>query len=307
MIQTMRFGEWFQILIPKKWEGKSIEELFRQEWEIPKKLTHAFRMEKSVQVNGNDVNWTTSLSAGEKLQIRAFNEEDIQFPPHYREMEVLYEDDHLMVVNKPPFLKTHPNDANMETDTLLNMAQYHMLANGELRNIRQIHRLDRDTSGAIVFGKHALAGAILDNMLAKREMKRTYAAMVEGILRKKSGIINEPIGRDRHHPTKRRVSPSGQSAVTHYQVLAEDKRRNFSYIKAWLETGRTHQIRVHLSHLGHPLAGDPLYGGKPIITRQALHAGKLEFPHPFTGENIRVFAPFTDNPVIFKHIDVYSL
>ncbi|MCM3567962.1 RluA family pseudouridine synthase [Neobacillus mesonae] len=306
-MQTMRFGEWFQILIPKKWEGKSIEELFRQEWEIPKKLTHAFRMEKSVQVNGNDVNWTTSLSAGEKLQIRAFNEEDIQFPPHYREMEVLYEDDHLMVVNKPPFLKTHPNDANMETDTLLNMAQYHMLANGELRNIRQIHRLDRDTSGAIVFGKHALAGAILDNMLAKREMKRTYAAMVEGILRKKSGIINEPIGRDRHHPTKRRVSPSGQSAVTHYQVLAEDKRRNFSYIKAWLETGRTHQIRVHLSHLGHPLAGDPLYGGKPIITRQALHAGKLEFPHPFTGENIRVFAPFTDNPVIFKHIDVYSL
>lgn len=302
-----RLGDWFQLIIPKEWAGITIDELFRKEWESSKKLTHSFRMEDNVQVNGHAINWNTPLSAGSRLQVRVFNEEEIQVTSYYHEIEVLYEDDHLIVVNKPPFMKTHPNDNRDEENTLINAVQFHMLANGEIRNVRQIHRLDRDTSGAILFAKHALAGAILDRKLIKREIKRTYLAMAEGLLRKKTGVIDAPIGRDRHHPTKRRVSSSGQPAITHYQVIKEDKQRNVSYVKCWLETGRTHQIRVHLDSIGHPLSGDTLYGGKPIVNRQALHAIKLEFHHPFTQEKIECIAPFRDKPEIFKQIDMHLL
>ncbi|MED4205998.1 RluA family pseudouridine synthase [Neobacillus mesonae] len=302
-----RLGDWFQLIILKEWAGITIDELFRKEWEASKKLTHSFRMEDNVQVNGHTINWNTPLSAGSRLQVRVFNEEEIQVTSYYHEIEVLYEDDHLIVVNKPPFMKTHPNDNRDEENTLINAVQFHMLANGEIRNVRQIHRLDRDTSGAILFAKHALAGAILDRKLIKREIKRTYLAMAEGLLRKKTGVIDAPIGRDRHHPTKRRVSSSGQPAITHYQVIKEDKQRNVSYVKCLLETGRTHQIRVHLDSIGHPLSGDTLYGGKPIVNRQALHAIKLEFHHPFTQEKIECIAPFRDNPEIFKQIDMHLL
>jgi len=307
MINTIRQGEWMQIILPKEWEGITIEALFRTHWEAPKKLIHSFRMEKKVHINGEDANWNLPLPAGTKVQIRLFTEEEINVIPTFQTLEVLYEDDHLLVLNKPPFMNTHPNNPQEDTDTLLNAAQYYLMSQGEIRNCRQVHRLDQDTSGTILFAKHALAGAILDRMLEKREIKRTYLALVHGLFPKKQGTINEPIGRDRHHPTKRRVSPSGQQAVTHYQLIKEDRKNRLSYVKCWLETGRTHQIRVHLSYLGHPLAGDRLYGGKPLLNRQALHAAILEFRHPFTEEQIKCYAPFPDNPEIFKEINIYSI
>jgi len=303
---TERKGDWWQIAVPEKWEGKTIEEIFRSEWEAPKKLTHTFRMEKKVRYEGTEANWNVPLTAGKRLELLLFQEEEILVPPYYRDIEILYEDDHVLVMNKPPFMNTHPNDKD-DVETLLNAAQFHMQANGEMRNVRQVHRLDRDTTGAIVFAKHALAGAILDRILVKREIKRTYIALVHGLLKQKKGTINKPVGRDRHHPTRRIVSPSGQEAITHYQVLKEDYTQHVTYVKCWLDTGRTHQIRIHFSHLGHPLVGDVLYGGKPIADRQALHAIKLEFTHPFTGEKVVCFAPFTDEPVIFKDIDVYQI
>lgn len=307
MLITMRLGEWFQIIVPKKWAGKTIEEIFRHEWEAPKKLTHAFRMEKKVQVDGKEYSWTAPLSEGSKLQIQLFTEEEPHAIPNYLDIDVLFEDDHLLIMNKPPFMNTHPNDPEKDTETLINAAAFYLQAKGEIRDVHQIHRLDRDTSGAILLAKNALAGALLDGKLAKREIKRTYLALVHGLLRQKKGTINAPIGRDRHHPTKRRVSPSGQAAITHYQVVKEDRKRNLSYVKCWLDSGRTHQIRVHLSHLGHPLVGDVVYGGKPLVNRQALHAGKLTLTHPLTEEKIVVYGPFTDDPIIFKEFDIYSL
>lgn len=307
MIKTMRMGEWFQLLVPQEWEGKTIDNIFRHEWEAPKKLIHSFRMEGKVRLDGNPLNWNMPLGAGSKLQIKLFEEEEIQVIPAFHDINILFEDDHLLIINKPPFMNTHPNDPNLETDTLMNAAAFHMVSNGEPGNIRQVHRLDRDTSGAILFAKHAVAGAAFDRMLEKREIKRTYIAMVHGLFQTKKGTINESIGRDRHHATRRRVSGSGQRAVTHYQVMQEDKQRKLSYVKCWLETGRTHQIRVHLSHIGHPLAGDLLYGGKPITERQALHSAKLEFIHPFTHEKIECHAPFLDQPEIFTEIDIFSI
>ena len=307
MLNTMRMGDWLQISVPKEWEGKTTDDIFRHEWKVPKKVIHSLRMEEKVRLNGNRVVWNMPLVLGSKLQIQLFESEEIQITPYFHDIDILFEDDHFLVINKPPFMNTHPNDTNKESNTLVNAAAFYLLAKGEMKNIRQIHRLDRDTSGAILFGKHTLAGVLLDRMLIDRQIKRTYIARVHGIFQRKKGSINAPIGRDRHHATKRRVSPSGQEAITHYQVIKEDKVQKLSFVKCWLDTGRTHQIRVHLSHLGHPLVGDVLYGGKPIVNRQALHAAKLEFVHPFTQEKIECHAPFTDQPVIFEDFDVFSI
>ncbi|OIK11492.1 RNA pseudouridine synthase [Bacillus sp. MUM 116] len=304
MLKTNKKGNWFELTIPEIWDGISIEELFQKKWNSPKKLTHQFRMEQKVLVNGQKFPWNKPLETGYKLQVKLFEEEEINIPPHYMEISILYEDDHVLMLNKPPYLNTHPNDLLKDTNTLVNAASFYLQSKGEMRNIRQIHRLDKDTSGAVLFAKHPLAGAILDRMLESREIKRTYIAIVHGLFRQKKGTINEPIGRDRHHATRRRVSPTGQKAITHYQVIKEVPKQQLSFIKCWLDTGRTHQIRVHFSHLGHPLVGDILYGGKPLVKRQALHAAKLEFIHPFTEEKIICHAPFTDKPAIFKDIDL---
>ncbi|WP_251552186.1 RluA family pseudouridine synthase [Neobacillus muris] len=307
MLKTARLGDWFQIIIPEKWEGRTIDDIFRLEWAAPKKLIHSFRMEKKVRLDGAAANWQTPLPSGAKLQVLLFEPEEILIEPAYHEIGVLYEDDHLIVFNKPPFMNTHPNDPEKDTGTLLNAGTFYLLTNGELRNIRQIHRLDRDTSGAILFAKHHLAGAILDQMLARREIKRTYLAAVHGLFHQKKGVINLPIGRDRHHGSRRVVSSSGQNAITHYQVIKTAVNSRISIVKCWLETGRTHQIRVHLSHLGHPLVGDLLYGGEAALNRQALHAGKLQLRHPFTHEPITCYAPVPDQLETFEHIDIYSL
>jgi 23S rRNA pseudouridine1911/1915/1917 synthase len=305
MLKTTRKGNWMEINTPKSWEGKTIEEIFRKEWEVSKKLTHLFRMEHKVFVNGNKASWISPLKLGDKVLIKLFEDEDrMDLPAFFYDIQVLFEDDHVIVFNKPAFMNTHPND---ETDksTLLQAAQFYLHSKGEKVEVRHVHRLDKDTTGAILFAKHALAGAILDRMLEKHELKRTYLAIVQGPLKKKKGIINEPIGRDRHHATRRRVSPTGQEAITHYQLIKEEN--SITYVKCWLETGRTHQIRVHFSHIGHPLLGDILYGGKPQFNRQALHAAKLEFTHPITGEEIICYAPFIDNPPIFKSVDINKL
>ncbi|MBY0144932.1 RluA family pseudouridine synthase [Neobacillus niacini] len=306
MLKTVQKGNWMEIITPEKWEGKSIEDIFRKEWEVSKKLTHLFRMENKVFVNGSKAAWGSPLKLGDRVLIKIFEEEEPNFiPSFFYDIQVLFEDEHVIVFNKPAFMSTHPND-DTDKNTLLNAAQFYLHSKGEKEfDIRHVHRLDKDTTGAILFAKHALAGSILDRMLEKHELKRTYLAIVQGHIRKKKGSIHEPIGRDRHHSTRRRVSPSGQDALTHYQVIKE--HTNTSYVKCWLETGRTHQIRVHLSHIGHPLIGDTLYGGKPLFNRQALHAAKLEFIHPITEEKVICYAPFLDQPPLFKGIDIHSL
>ncbi|MGA9225314.1 MAG: RluA family pseudouridine synthase, partial [Mesobacillus sp.] len=143
--------------------------------------------------------------------------------------------------------------------------------------------------------------------LEDRQIKRTYLALADGIIRQNKGTINQPIGRDRHHPTKRRVSETGQKAITHFKVLERFKQKDLTLLQCSLDTGRTHQIRVHFSHLGHPLAGDSLYEGSTDFNRQALHAVKLELFHPFTQEKIICHAPFIDQPPIFFNINPYDI
>jgi 23S rRNA pseudouridine1911/1915/1917 synthase len=306
MLKTNRKGEWFEIIVPEKWNNYTVEQLFRTIWQAPKKQTHSLRMEKGVKINGEGANWTAPLKKEDILEIHFFQDADFSVQPTFYDLPILYEDDHLLVVNKPSNLDTHPNTPDQK-NTLSNAVAYHLLAKGEYRQVKHVHRLDHDTTGAVLFAKHPFIGSMLDHMLEEREIKRTYLAIVHGVISNKKGTIQASIGRDRHHGTRRRVSPSGQPATTFFEVLKVDHKKQVSLIKCSLATGRTHQIRVHFSHIGHPLAGDTLYEGKPIFPRQALHAVKLEFKHPFTEEVIICHAPFLDKPEIFTGIDPYHL
>jgi 23S rRNA pseudouridine1911/1915/1917 synthase len=275
--------------------GMTVEQFLRDVLLYPKKLLHELRMDKGVKVNKEIIPWRQIIQNGDSIEILMFKEEEYGVIPENLNVEVCYEDDYLLIVNKPIGMDTHPNKEG-QLHTLANAVAYHYQSNGISAKVRHIHRLDQDTSGGVVFAKHPLSHAILDKMLADRLIKRTYTAIVEGKLKEEKGTINASIGRDRYHPTRRRVSPNGEKAITHFQVINYRKKENFSIIKCQLDTGRTHQIRVHLSSIGHPLVGDELYGGKTkLLRRQALHAANIKLTHPFTKEQIDVNIPFPDD------------
>jgi 23S rRNA pseudouridine1911/1915/1917 synthase len=289
-------GDWLECIIPSVWKGLTIESLLKEVWYTSKKFAHQLRMEKGVKLNGKEVAWQTPLQENDRLQLYLYKPEHSAILPEYRELSVLWEDEHLLIINKDAGMDIHPSEPS-QTGTLANAVAFHLQAQGIFTKVRHIHRLDRDTSGTILFAKHMLAGTTLDQMLEKREIKRTYVALVHGLVKKQSGTISAPIGRDRHHPTRRRVSKTGAKAVTHYRVLHTFPDTQTSLVELSLDTGRTHQIRVHMSYIGHPLVGDVLYGGKETFHRQALHAVKLSFFHPFINEPVSCLAPAYDFPV----------
>ncbi len=200
-----------------------------------------------------------------------------------------YEDDFLIIINKPKGVKIHP-DSPEDVNTLSNHLKAYFLSKSFIgRRTGHVHRLDIGTSGLILFAKDSATQLILDQMLFNNEIKRTYMAKVHGIFKKNEGVINFPIGRDRHISGKYRVSATGKDALTHYKVISSEK--NQTILELVLDTGRTHQIRVHLSHLNHAIIGDNLYGstlklfdGKGFC----LDSVKLEFTHPYTLKNICV-------------------
>ncbi|MFS0862411.1 RluA family pseudouridine synthase [Fredinandcohnia sp. 179-A 10B2 NHS] len=299
-MEITKIGEWLEILIPQDWDGLSIESILKDSWGIPKQMLHQFRMDKSVKLNGEVTLFNTIVRKNNRLLLHLFTEEEYGVEPEYTEnIHILYEDDHILIVNKPAGMDTHPNEKG-QLGTLANVIAYHFQLNGVQTKVRHIHRLDRDTTGAVLFAKHKLASAILDRRLENREIKRTYLALVHGIVKQKKGVIDKAIGRDRHHPTRRRVSPTGQRAITTFKLLKTIPNKEASLIELELQTGRTHQIRVHMSDMGYPLLGDTLYGGKPVIHRQALHAAKIRLRHPITNDIIECEAPFLDTPSIFE-------
>ena len=304
-------GEWMEVTIPEDWTGLSIEYILKEIWKTPKGLLHQLRMEKGATVNGELIPWTKEVKTGERLLVHVFPKEEYGVIPNYHEINILYEDDHLLIVDKPAGIEMHPAKEG-QTDTMANALAFYFQMNGLETKIRHIHRLDKDTTGAVLYAKNALAGSIMDRLLERRLIKRTYLALVHGKLKNKKGKITEPIGKDRHHPSKRRVSPTGQEAVTYYEVLQYDPKQDITLIKLQLQTGRTHQIRVHMSHLGHPIVGDRLYGEWETryedsnFARPALHAAMLTLPHPILPEEIKVVAPFLDQPTIFD-VDIQTL
>jgi 23S rRNA pseudouridine1911/1915/1917 synthase len=230
----------------------------------------------------------------DRTRLHVFPAEALGFAANYaRPLAILYEDDFCLVVHKPAGVKVHPSDVkSAELDTLANDVAAHYEMTGQAVAVRHVHRLDTDTTGPVLYAKGKFALAKLDAAMREKAIGRRYVALTEGTFKKKSGTIDQPIGKDRHHKQRRRVSPTGQPAITHFERIAQYP--DYAFVALTLDTGRTHQIRVHLSHLGHPLVGDTLYGGKPlpgILERQALHGFELQFPHPLTGETIIVRDP----------------
>ncbi|MFF2480562.1 RluA family pseudouridine synthase [Paenibacillus sp. NPDC058071] len=212
---------------------------------------------------------------------------------------VLFEDDFCLVLLKPAGMPVHESRPG-QTGTLDEAASAHMRLSGDPLTVRHIHRLDEDTSGPVLYAKNDLAQWVLDEAMRAKRIGRQYIALVHGRLQRSSGVIDAPIGKDRHHPARRRAG-SGDPAVTRYETI--ESFGDSTLVRLTLETGRTHQIRVHMSYLGHPLIGDRLYGGDDrILPYQALHGESLRFDHPWSGEPIDVAAPDPDwlQPLVDK-------
>ncbi|QGX66721.1 RluA family pseudouridine synthase [Bacillus sp. ms-22] len=284
-------GHTLSLKVGEQHQGISLSQCLKDEVSASKPIIHFWMEHQKVRLNQKPAHHAAKVSEGDQIIIDLFETEESDVTPEYGELEVLFEDEHLLIVQKPAGRPTHPNEKR-QTGTLANLVAFHFQANGEEKRVRHIHRLDQDTSGTVIFAKHRLAHAVLDQMLSKKLIKRTYMAIAQGLFQKKKGTINAAIGRDKHHAVRRRISPTGQSALTHFEVIKRNKRLQMTAVKLQLETGRTHQIRVHLSSAGHPLAGDILYGGmREHINRCALHAQQVDMKHPFTGEQLTIEAP----------------
>ena len=260
----------------------TVKQYLEEQLLIPRKIRHFLRTKKNIFINQKQVHWNEMVKPGDICQL-TFDEED------YPTKEILwgnpdlvqeiYQDQHLIIVNKPEGMKTHGNQP--DEIALLNHVSAYV---GQTCYV--VHRLDMETSGLVLFAKNPFILPILNRLLEKKEIAREYWALVEGQIGSKELIFRDKIGRDRHDRRKRVVDPkNGQHAETQVSRLKQFPNKT-SLVRCKLKTGRTHQIRVHLSHHKHPILGDPLYNSKSKTNRLMLHAFRLSFTHPLTLEKL---------------------
>ncbi len=246
------------------------------------------KIENSILVNDVWEHVTYRLQCGDKLIIRYFETESSEnIVATALPFTVVYEDEDILVVDKPADMPIHPS-LNNYTNTLANALMHYYSEKGETFTFRCINRLDRDTTGLVLLAKHAISAAVLSLQMQRREIHRTYLALVEGTFPENSGTIDAPIARKGESIIEREVNfKTGERAVTHYEVVQTCREHNYTLLSIHLETGRTHQIRVHMQHIGHPLIGDSLYPSDcSCIQRQALHSARLSFIHPISGQKM---------------------
>lgn len=270
----------FTFTLPESLPQMTVKQFLEEQLLIPRKIRHFLRIKKNISINQKQVHWNEMVKPGDVCQL-TFDEED------YPQKEILwgkpdlvqevYQDQHLIVVNKPEGMKTHGNQP--DEIALLNHVSAYV---GQTCYV--VHRLDMETSGLVLFAKNPFILPILNRLLEKKEIAREYWALVEGQVGSKELIFRDKIGRDRHDRRKRVVDPkNGQHAETQVSRLKQFPNKT-SLVRCKLKTGRTHQIRVHLSHHKHPILGDPLYNSQSKTSRLMLHAFRLSFTHPLTLE-----------------------
>ncbi len=284
-------------------ESRRLDVFLAEKIDITRSYAATLIEESNVLVNGKDAAKNTKLKNGDIVDITIPDPQEYSVEPENIPLDIVYEDEHLLVVNKPKDMVVHPAAGNY-SGTLVNAILYH--CGNSLSGINGVmrpgilHRIDKNTSGLLLIAKNDNAHLSLSEQIKEHSLTREYEAVVYGNLKNDNGTVNAPIAR---HPVKRKqmaIVEGGKEAVTHYTVL--ERFGNFTHVRLRLETGRTHQIRVHMASLGHPVAGDDVYGPHKVITKlkgQCLHARKIGFIHPesreymeFTSELPEYFTKF---------------
>ena len=297
-------------------EGLYVKEVLQRRFSLSSRLMRKIKISGQIALDGQKARLRDKGCPGQMLTV-SFPKESSYFDPENIPLDVVYEDDDLLVVNKQPFLVVHPTK-NYQSGTLANALAYRLQERGESWKIRFINRLDRDTSGLVLVAKNGHAQDAVSAQMEQGTTEKKYLALVHGLFEEAEGRIDAPIDKDPDHKARRMVREDGYPSVTLYKVLdswnvpdlgpdfapwqGAKRIDGYSLVELTLLTGRTHQIRVHLTHLGHPIAGDELYGqlfgyeaGTDVLNRQALHAYSLRLKQPLTGESIHLQTPMPDD------------
>lgn len=273
---------------------ENVKQVLKEEFLMSDRLIVKLKNSKQIYLNNIPTFVNQTLKIGDKILVDLdFEETSDNIVPTKMDLNILYEDDGLLIVNKPPFMPVHPSMDHFE-DSLSNGIKYYFNSIGLKRKIRPVNRLDKNTSGIVIFAKNEYIQECLIKQMKSGSFKKEYLALVDGIIDKEIQIIDAPIARKYDSIIERCVSENGDRAITEIELLKTFD--NYSLVKCNLKTGRTHQIRVHLSFIGHPILGDDLYGKKSdFINRQALHAYMVSFIHPLTKKLFKIDAELPDD------------
>ena len=273
-----------EIIYTVKESNKTIKQILKENLFISDRLLIFLRKNKLIYYNNDkliNLNITAKLNNTIKIDLN-FEEDNSNIIPVKMDLNIVYEDEALLILNKPAGIPVHPSILHY-TNSLSNGVKYYFDSINLKKKIRPVNRLDRNTSGIVIFAKNQYVQECLIHQMQTKEFKKFYLAVVEGHLEKLEGTIDAPINRKENSIIERCVDENGEREFKHYKILKQNFYRNYDLVKCLLETGRTHQIRVHFSYIGHPLIGDTLYGNaSKYISRQALHAYKVEFVHPIS-------------------------
>lgn len=278
-------------------EDKDLEvkDIMRLHFDFSARLRNKIKREKLVTLNGEITPGWIKPEVGDMIKV-VLPDEHSNFEPQPIPLTPVFEDNDVLIINKQPGLIVHPTKGH-PTGTVANALMYYMEQTNQSFKIRFVNRLDMDTSGLLVIAKNSYCQNDYTRQMKENLVKKRYVAIVKGIIEHDAGTIDLPIGRPDPENVARGVMENGVPSVTHYKVIDRYFESGYSLVELLLETGRTHQIRVHMSHIGHPVLGDWLYGGENVhlIERQALHAAKLSFIHPITKEKLELEAPIPED------------
>ena len=285
-----------KIKVNDEFEGKRIDAYISSvDTQLSRTMIQKLIQEKNIKVNGKIVKASYKVVSGDEIEMEIPEPKEINLKPQNIPLDVIYEDNDIIVINKPKGMVVHPANGNPD-GTVVNavMALCKDSLSGIGGEIRPgiVHRLDKNTSGIMIIAKNDKAHINLSEQLKNHEVKKTYIALVRGIINENEATIDMPISRSKNDRKKMAVNRDGKNAITHFKVLGRYKNK-YTLLKVNIETGRTHQIRVHLSHIGHPVIGDDVYSnGKNEwgISGQCLHAWKIEFKHPITKKKMELEA-----------------
>ena len=283
----------FILNIGNDFEGQSIKFILTNYWEFSGSLITALKKDDCILLNGKKEFVNKVVSCGDVLKISLPKSCSDNIVPNDISLSVLYEDDDILAVNKPANMPTHPSIGHYE-GTLANAVMHYY--KDTPFTFRAITRLDRDTSGVVLIAKHIVSADRLSKSLIDGSMQKEYMAVCVGALSPLKGIIDAPIKREQEGIIKRCIKEDGKPSVTEYEVMEE--KNGLSLVKLHPKTGRTHQLRLHLSHIGTPILGDFLYGEEISGERTRLHCHSLSFPHPFSGDAIKILAPLPHDMIL---------